>query len=180
MPEFSRSAALRERGAAHAVPLRRGSAAALAAVVSAAVLSAGLLAGSAAWAQNAPSALPAGLWKTIDDETKQAKALVRVSESSGVFSGRIEKILTDKTDAVCDQCTDARKGKPVQGMTIVEGMRRNADQANLYDGGNILDPNNGKVYRGQMKLVDDGRKLEVRGYIGVPLFGRTQTWIREE
>ncbi len=65
-------------------------------------------------------------------------------------------------------------------LCIVTGMRRNADQAGLFDGGEILDPNNGKVYRSQMRLTDAGRKLEVRGYIGVPLFGRTQTWLREE
>ncbi|MGD9942398.1 MAG: DUF2147 domain-containing protein [Burkholderiaceae bacterium] len=146
----------------------------------AALLCAGLAAAGMAVAQPAAQASPAGLWKTIDDETKQPKALVRVAEQGGVFSGRIEKILTDKTDAVCDQCTDARKGQRVQGMTIVEGMRRHAEQADLYDGGSILDPNNGKVYRSQMRLVDGGRKLEVRGYIGVPLFGRTQTWIRED
>lgn len=127
-----------------------------------------------------PGTSPAGLWKNIDDETKQAKALIRVTDQGGVFSGRIEKILTEKTDAVCDKCTDDRKDKPVQGMTIVTGMRGNADQPGLFDGGEILDPNNGKVYRSQMRLTDGGRKLEVRGYIGVPLFGRTQTWLREE
>ncbi|RPH63873.1 MAG: DUF2147 domain-containing protein [Burkholderiales bacterium] len=127
-----------------------------------------------------PGTSPVGLWKNIDDETKQPKALSRVSEQDGVISGRIEKILTEKTDAVCDKCSDDRKDKPVHGMTIVTGMRNNADQAGLFDGGEILDPNNGKVYRSQMRLTDAGRKLEVRGYIGVPLFGRTQTWLREE
>lgn len=127
-----------------------------------------------------PGTSPVGLWKNIDDETKQPKALIRVTEQDGVISGRIEKILTEKTDAICDKCTDDRKDKPVQGMTIVNGMRRNADQAGLFDSGEILDPNNGKVYRSQMRLTDAGRKLEVRGYIGVPLFGRTQTWLREE
>ncbi len=123
---------------------------------------------------------PVGLWKNIDDETKQPKALIRISDQDGVFNGRIEKILTDKPDAVCDKCTDERKDQPVQGMTIVRGMRRNADEASLYDNGNILDPNNGKVYRSQMRLVDGGRRLEVRGYIGLPLLGRTQTWVREQ
>mgnify|MGYP001346157039 CR=1 FL=1 len=79
------------------------------------------LAASAAFAQGAAS--PAGLWRSIDDETGQAKSLIRIEESGGTFSGRIEKILTDKPDAVCDLCTDARKGQRVQGMTIIEGMR---------------------------------------------------------
>ncbi|ODS98844.1 MAG: hypothetical protein ABS56_03065 [Lautropia sp. SCN 69-89] len=123
---------------------------------------------------------PVGLWKNIDDETHKAKALIRITEKDGVISGRIEKILTDKPDAVCDKCTDERKDQPVQGMTIVRGIRRNADEPGLFDGGRILDPNNGKEYRSQMRLVEGGRKLEVRGYIGAPLFGRTQTWIRED
>ena len=121
---------------------------------------------------------PVGLWKNIDDESKKPKALIRVSEKDGVISGRIEKILTEKTDAVCDKCTDSRKDKPVQGMTIVEGIRRNAEQADLFDGGHILDPNNGKVYRSQMKLLEGGRKLELRGFVGTPLFGRSQVWRR--
>ncbi len=120
---------------------------------------------------------PVGLWKNIDDETKQPKALIRISDQDGVFNGRIEKILTDKPDAVCDKCTDERKDQPVQGMTIITGMKKDGD---AWGGGEILDPNNGKVYRSSMRLVDDGRRLEVRGFVGIPLFGRTQTWIREE
>ncbi|MCL4744839.1 MAG: DUF2147 domain-containing protein [Burkholderiaceae bacterium] len=120
---------------------------------------------------------PVGLWKSVDDETKKPKSLIRIVESGGVLSGKVEKILTDKTDAKCDKCTDDRKDKPVQGMTIITGMKKEAEG---WGGGDILDPNNGKVYRSQMALVEGGKKLEVRGYVGIPLFGRTQTWIREE
>ncbi|MCD6735498.1 MAG: DUF2147 domain-containing protein [Burkholderiaceae bacterium] len=156
---------------AYRFPLRALAAPALAAAALA-------LASPALRAQPADS--PVGLWKNIDDETHKAKALIRITEKDGVISGRIEKILTDKPDAVCDQCTDERKDQPVQGMLIVRGIRRNADEPGLFDGGRILDPNNGKEYRSQMRLVEGGRRLEVRGYIGAPLFGRTQTWIREE
>jgi len=137
---------------------------------------------SIASAQSAPSPAlsPTGLWKNIDDETKKPKALVRIVESGGTYTGRIEKILTDKPDAVCDLCTDARKNQRVQGMTIIEGMRASKVEDELFEGGSILDPNNGKVYRSQMRLREGGRSLEVRGYVGVPLFGRSQTWIREE
>jgi len=138
-------------------------------------LSAALLASAGAFAQGAGSAV--GLWKSIDDETKQEKSLIRIVEKDGVLTGRVEKILTDKKDARCDQCTDERKDQPVQGMTIITGMKKDGDG---WGGGEILDPNNGKVYRSQMKLADDGKKLEVRGYVGIPLLGRTQTWIREE
>jgi uncharacterized protein (DUF2147 family) len=127
-------------------------------------------------AQGNPTS-PVGLWKTVDDDTKQAKALIRVSERDGLISGRIEKVLTDKADARCELCTDERKDKPVQGMTIITGMKRDGEH---WSGGQILDPNNGKVYRSQMKLIDGGKRLEVRGYIGTPLLGRTQTWHREE
>jgi uncharacterized protein (DUF2147 family) len=144
------------------------------------MLTAVLLVAAAPASYADPAASPTGLWKNVDDETGKPKALIRVSESDGVISGRIEKILTDKPEAVCDKCTDERKDKPVQGMTIISGMRRNAEQPGVFDGGEILDPNNSKVYRSRMKLIDGGRKLDVRGYVGVPLFGRTQTWLREE
>ena len=123
-------------------------------------------------------ASPVGLWKTIDDETKQEKSLVRISESAGVLSGRIEKIVDPaKQDSVCDKCEDARKGQKVLGMTIVEGVKKNAGEP-YWDGGTILDPNNGKTYKVRMKPVDGGKKLEVRGYLGP--FWRTQTWQRVE
>jgi len=143
---------------------------------------AALAVGVPAAAQPAPSPAtsPVGLWKNIDDETKKPKALVRIVESGGSYTGRIEKILTDKPDAVCDLCADARKDQRIQGMTIIEGMQASKIEDDLFEGGSILDPNNGKVYRSQMRLRAGGRSLEVRGYVGVPLFGRSQTWIREE
>lgn len=133
-------------------------------------------AASAAMAQ----ATPAGLWKTIDDETKAEKSLVRITESGGVYSGKVDKILTDKADAKCKECTDERKDQPVQGMTILRGIKPVAGEAGAFEGGDILDPNNGKVYKVQIKLADGGKKLDVRGYIGMPLLGRTQTWLRVE
>lgn len=141
-------------------------------------LIAGLLlaAAGAAMAQ----ATPAGLWKTIDDETKAEKSLVRISDAGGVYTGKVEKILSDKPDARCTECTDARKDQPVQGMTILRDIRQDPDDKALWIGGDILDPNNGKVYKVRIKPVDGGKKLEVRGYIGTPLLGRTQTWIRVE
>ena len=121
---------------------------------------------------------PAGLWKTIDDDTKKEKSLVRITENNGVFSGRIEKLLEPgKQDAKCDKCTDERKGQPVQGMTVIRNAR--ADEAREHwEGGEILDPNNGKTYRLRLKPQDGGKKLEVRGYIGP--FYRNQQWIRVE
>jgi uncharacterized protein (DUF2147 family) len=130
-----------------------------------------------AWAQ----ATPAGLWKTIDDETKLEKSFVRVSEAGGVFTGKVEKIVDPaKQDSKCDKCSDERKDQPVIGMTIVRNVKQNADDTGLWDGGDILDPNNGKVYKVRIRPVDGGKKLEVRGFIGLSLLGRTQTWLRAE
>jgi uncharacterized protein (DUF2147 family) len=123
-------------------------------------------------------ATPVGLWKTIDDETKQEKSFVRITENAGVLSGRIEKIVDPaKQDSLCDKCTDARKDQKVLGMAIVEGVRKNADEP-YWDGGTILDPNNGKTYKVRMTPKDGGRTLEVRGFIG--FFFRNQQWIRVE
>lgn len=125
-------------------------------------------------------ATPAGLWKTIDDDTKAEKSLVRITEAGGIYTGKVEKILTDKTDAKCTECTDARKDQPVQGMVILRDIKLDPDDKTQWIGGDILDPNNGKVYKVRIKTADGGKKLEVRGYIGAPLLGRTQTWIRVE
>lgn len=123
-------------------------------------------------------ASPVGLWKTIDDETKQAKSLVRVTESGGVLTGKIEKLLDPaKQDSKCDKCTDSRKGQPVLGMTIFSGPKQTDDKS-IWEGGEILDPNNGKTYRMRVRVADGGKKLEVRGYIA--FFYRDQEWIRAE
>lgn len=123
-------------------------------------------------------ATPVGLWKTIDDETKEERSLVRIVEEGGVLSGRIEKLMDPtKADAKCDQCTDARKGQPVQGMTIISGAKKVADAEHWADG-TILDPNNGKTYKLRLTPKDGGQALEVRGFVG--FFFRNQTWIRVE
>lgn len=135
-----------------------------------------LLASLSAFAQMSP----VGLWKTIDDDSGKEKSLVRIKETNGVFSGTIEKLLdpTTRQDEVCDKCTDDRKDKPVLGMTILRGLKQNADDKAVFDGGTIVDPNNGKLYRTRLKPVEDGKKLEMRGYIGP--FYRTQVWLRVE
>jgi uncharacterized protein (DUF2147 family) len=127
-------------------------------------------------------ATPAGLWKTIDDETKTERSLIRVTESNGVFTGRLEKLLdpTAKVDPVCEKCTDERKDKPLVGMTLIKGVKQSESDKTRWDGGEILDPNNGKTYKVRLTPQDGGKTLAVRGYIGAPMLGRTQTWIRVE
>ncbi len=140
-----------------------------------------LLAGTAFGAA-AQATSPAGLWRTIDDSSKKDKSLVRIVEANGVYTGKVEKIVDPDSpkDAVCKDCSDERKDKPILGMTIIRNMKQSGDDKTVFEGGDILDPNNGKVYKSKMKLIDGGSKLEVRGFIGISLLGRTQTWVRAE
>jgi uncharacterized protein (DUF2147 family) len=146
-------------------------------LVMTAIASSALLAGGA-FAQGASSAV--GLWKNIDDHTGKPKALIRITESNGVLSGKIEKLLRDPAEdqnPKCIKCEGELKDQPILGMTIITGMQKDGSE---YNGGKILDPDNGKVYKSKMTLQDNGAKLDVRGYIGVPMLGRTQTWLRQE
>lgn len=120
---------------------------------------------------------PVGLWKSIDDKSGEAKALIRIQEVDGELRGVIESILTPgRADAVCDKCEGELRGKPIRGMRILEGLRKVGD---WWEGGTILDPKNGKTYRSQLRTAEGGSRLEVRGYIGMPILGRTQTWVRQ-
>lgn len=121
---------------------------------------------------------PAGLWKTVDDATGKEKAIIRITEAGGVFTGKIEKLLDPtKQDSKCDECTDSRKGQPVVGLTIIRNIKKGESH---WEGGDILDAANGKVYRARLTLSEDNKKLDVRGFMGTPMFGRTQTWSRVE
>lgn len=119
-----------------------------------------------------------GTWKTIDDKTKKEKSYVKLYETkSGKIQGDVSKILTKgKEDAKCTDCKGDKKDKPIQGMTIIWGMEKSGDE---WINGRILDPNSGKEYSCKMKLKDKNT-LEVRGFMGVSLLGRTQTWYRVE
>ena len=120
---------------------------------------------------------PVGLWRSVDDKTGESKAEIRIGESGGALQGRIEKTLRKdaKPDAVCEECADDRKGKPMAGLEIIRGGKK-AEGKDVWEGGKILDPENGKEYRASFTPIDGGKKLEVRGYLGP--FWRTQTWNR--
>ncbi len=140
-------------------------------------LAASALVAASAMAQDGT---PIGVWKTIDDETGKPKSLVRITESNGELRGKIEKLFREPGEdpnPKCEKCEGTLKDQPVIGMTIITGMKKDGSE---YNGGQILDPNNGKVYKSKLTLVDGGKKLDVRGYIGVPMLGRTQTWLRQE
>jgi uncharacterized protein (DUF2147 family) len=120
------------------------------------------------------------LWKNIDDATGKPRALIRITESNGTLQGRIEKVFpapNESQNPTCEKCEGANKNAPIVGLVILNGLKKDGD---AYAGGQILDPDNGKLYSSKVKLTDGGKKLDVRGYIGVPMLGRTQTWLRQE
>ncbi len=122
---------------------------------------------------------PIGAWKTIDDKTGKVKSVVQVTETNGELQGKVEKVFSPPADSenpVCDKCEGERKDKPVIGMIIMWGLKKDGDE---YKGGHILDPAEGKTYKCKIKISDDGKSLSVRGFIGFALIGRTQTWVRE-
>jgi len=120
---------------------------------------------------------PVGLWKSVDDKTGAPKSEIRITDSGGVLSGKVERVLREGADpkAVCDKCTDDRKDQPMVGLEIIRGAKQ-AEGKEVWEDGKILDPENGKTYTLRMTPVDGGQKLDVRGSIGP--FGRTQTWVR--
>ncbi|HEY8102450.1 MAG TPA: DUF2147 domain-containing protein [Burkholderiaceae bacterium] len=123
---------------------------------------------------------PAGLWKTLSDKKGEAESLVRIIEVNGEFQGKVETIFSPPaptSNPVCDQCKGELKDKPIIGMKILTGLRRKGEE---FTGGTILDPDEGETYKCTIRLIDGGAKLEVRGYIGISLFGRTQTWLRQD
>lgn len=124
-------------------------------------------------------ATPVGRWNTISDADHRPTAVVDIRESGGELVGVVTALLVpaDARDSVCGKCTDDRRGQRVVGMEILRHMRPDGDG---WSGGEILDPENGKTYRATMHLTDGGRTLVVRGYVGLSIFGRSQTWVRRD
>lgn len=126
---------------------------------------------------------PAGLWKTIDDKTGQPRSFVRIVRTPAGYEGKVVKILPLPSDApnypdhLCKACTDERKDQPIAGMVILRGLKPDGE---VFAGGEILDPDNGKTYRCKLTVKAAGKRLDVRGFIGISLIGRTQSWVREE
>ncbi|MDP9960094.1 DUF2147 domain-containing protein [Chryseobacterium sp. DT-3] len=113
-----------------------------------------------------------GKWKTIDDETKQAKSIVEIyKKSDGKYYGKVSQLLIKPANPNCTSCKDDRKGKPILGLEIIRGLKKEGDE---FTGGTITDPKTGKTYK--CTITKSGDKLNVRGYMGVSVFGRTQVW----
>ena len=146
----------------------------LKAAACAALLLVPLLASAAA----APS--PVGLWKTVDDKTHTVTGLVRITEANRQLTGRVERVLDPKAKpgARCKPCTDERHDQPIEGLTILRGVRPSTDEPGVWEDGDILEPKTGKIYRVRLQVKEGGKVLEVRGYLG--FFYRNQYWQRQE
>lgn len=122
---------------------------------------------------------PVGTWTQVDDETGKPKSIIEISEApDGTLQGTVKQVLFSEqgTNPICDKCEGERHNQPVTGMVIMWAVKKDGD---VWDGGQILDPKRGKIYNVKLSLKDDGRKLEVRGYIGMPMLGRSQVWVRK-
>ncbi len=123
---------------------------------------------------------PVGKWMTIDDKSGKPGGIIRIEQVDGHYKGWIEKIFPDPDEnpnPKCVYCEGERKNQPVVGLNFMWGLTREGDE---FSGGEILDPRSGKIYRARMKLEDGGKKLNVRGFIGFSLLGRSQVWNRVE
>jgi uncharacterized protein (DUF2147 family) len=128
-------------------------------------------------AADAPAGTFLGKWKTIDDATKKPKSIVEIYEADGELQGKVVQLLDPKPDdpePKCKKCEGDLKDQAILGMRIMWHFKQDGT------GGRILDPDNGKIYKCKIALTDGGKKLDVRGFIGISLLGRTQTWLREE
>ena len=117
-----------------------------------------------------------GQWKTIDDETGQAKSIVEIYESNGKVYGKVAKILrAEEQDKICEKCKGKDHNQPIEGLVILKGMSKDKDDE--FSGGTIFDPEKGKEYKCKMWIdTDKPNTLNVRGYIA--FFFRTQNWQR--
>lgn len=123
---------------------------------------------------------PIGRWKTISDKTGEATSIVTITQENNMLVGRVSELFRkpgQNPNPICKKCPDDQKDQPIIGLTILNGLKQDGDE---WNGGEILDPDNGKNYSCYVKVIENGSKLEVRGYIGFSLLGRTQTWIRAE
>ncbi len=124
----------------------------------------------------APSAV--GLWEKAGESGKP-NAWFRIFRCGDAYYGQIVKMFAQNGENPstwhCTKCEGSQKDEPVLGLTFIKNMRRDGLQ---YQGGTILDPRDGSVYKATMQLSPDGQKLTVRGYVLVPLLGQSEIWHR--
>lgn len=118
-----------------------------------------------------------GKWENIDEETGKIDSVIEVYEKEGKAYAKIIEITdAERRNAVCENCTGKNKNKPILGMHILTGLKKDGEE---WSGGKILDPKNGKEYKCYITL-ENNDKLKIRGYIGFAMFGRTAYWHRKK
>lgn len=127
---------------------------------------------------------PVGYWQSLDDVTGQPKAVIRIQKlPNQTLIGHVFKIYPgpgNDQNALCTACDGKKHNQRILGMQIIEDLKQSKENMNEWSNGRILDPSNGKIYNCKIQLMGNSKKLQVRGYLGLPLFGRSQTWIRLE
>jgi uncharacterized protein (DUF2147 family) len=135
--------------------------------------------GSPGPARAQPQPTAQGLWEQVDDVSGKPESWFRIAEKNGIYEGVLVKGFPkpgeNTAEWFCEKCEGAEKNAPVIGLALIKNMKRNGL---AYEGGTIMDPRDGNVYKALMELSPDGQKLKVRGYLGIEFFGRTQTWNR--
>jgi len=117
-----------------------------------------------------------GIWQAVDDNDGKVSSLIEIKEVDGKLSGVIKEIYKESPSSLCEKCEGDKKNQPVLGMEIIWDMKKKGDS---WKGGRILDPENGKTYKCKMSISkDDEDVLEVRGFIGLAVIGRSQYWKR--
>lgn len=128
----------------------------------------------------AQSMSPAGLWQANDSKTGKPKALIRITEDNGKLTGKTEKLFKgpgEDPNPKCDKCEGDKKNQPIIGMVMLWDLKKDGNE---YSGGRILDPDDGKTYKAKIEIVDGGKKLKMRGYMGFAMIGKTEYWTRVE
>ena len=116
-----------------------------------------------------------GQWETYDDKTKEKTAVIEIYQTDNLYFAKIVKSFKGEKNALCENCKGINKNKPIIGLVVIENIKKDGNE---FNGGTVLDPDNGETYKCNLKLINN--KLEVRGYLGFSLFGRTQYWVRKE
>lgn len=117
-----------------------------------------------------------GQWETYDDQTKEKKSVIEIYKTHNIYYAKIIETFIGEKNAICEICKGIKKDKPIIGLVIIENIRKNGNE---FDGGSILDPESGESYKCRLKLINN-KKLKVRGFLGISIFGRTQYWLRKE
>ena len=135
-----------------------------------------LLSSAVAWAATDS---PVGTWQQVDDQTGKVKSIIQITDNNGQLEAKVLQVLLsdDGPHPLCKKCDGDKKDQPIEGMTIMWGVHKDGD---VWDGGKILDPKSGTVYKVKLSMSDGGQKLDVHGYVGFSLLGRSQIWLRQQ